>query len=361
MITIGATQDYADEENFKGTAGWWLLHYLKEAGFETSFNMKGQYYLGFEHDSKSYKRFIRSGGSRNNSILVRLEPDSVFPAQYTERISRKYKRVFSPGGIGTIQKRDNLINHPYILCLMPTTPTGYEPNLQEWIVSNVNQGNFTLGHWRQRKGLICMVNGNKVSPKNNSNYWLRRKVAKELGSEMLDVYGPLWNTSIFVKIYHRLGVVVFALKNFTVPNIFSIYGNLLMRFPNAKGPIVNKPLTLQSYKYSVVIENSQTAITEKIFDCLISGVIPIYVGPDLAEYALPEDLAFVTNGCASDIRRIISTTDEEEIEKKLNAIQAFIQGKHFYDNWHASVVFKGVAQEIIDFIKETEKTQEPHQ
>ncbi len=357
LITIGATQDLADEKRLNGTAHWWLLHYLKEAGFETTFSIQGQYYLGFEHDRKAYRRFIDSGGTQEKSILVRLEPDSVFPSQYTKRISKKYQLIFSPGSIGKIQKRKNLVNHPYLLCIKPTAPTGNEPNLQEWIVSNINQGNFTLEHWKQRNGLLCMISGNKVSPKSNSNYGLRRKIAKNLDPKILDVYGPLWSNAIFEKIYHRVGVAVFAIKNLTVPNLFSIYGNLLMQFPNAKGPLVNKPLALQSYKYSVVIENSQTAITEKIFDCLINGVLPIYFGPDLAQYGLPVDLAFVTNGGAEEIRRIVLTTDEEEIEKKLSAIRLFIQSKHFWDNWPASKVYSGVAKEIIDFIQETEKTK----
>lgn len=354
ILTIGATQDFADENRLAGTASWWLLHYLSEAGLETSFKTHGRYYLGFEHDKKSYKRFINSGGDPEKTILIRLEPDAVFPSQYTERVSSKYQLIFSPGGIDFIQKREVLVKHPYLLHIKPTTPTGMEPNLQEWVTSNINQGNFTLDHWKQRDGFICMINGNKVSPKTNTNYGLRRKIAKKLGPKMLDVYGPLWQKGIFEKIYHRLAVAAFAIRNFTMPNIFSIYGNLLMQFPNAKGPVINKQLILQSYKFCVVVENSQTAITEKIFDCLINGVLPIYVGPDLTRYDFPEELAFVIHGEPQEILNIVLNNDEEVIQKKLDAMRSYIQSKHFWDHWPASVVYKGVAQEIIAFIKDIE-------
>lgn len=355
MITVGATQDLADENRLAGTAYWWLLHYLQEAGFETSFSIQGSYYLGFEHDKKSYKRFIDSGGELEKTILVRLEPDSVFPSQYSEKVSKKYQLIFSPGSIGAIQKRENLIKHPYLLHIKPTRPAGNEPNLQEWISSNIDQGNFTLEHWKQRNGLVCMVSGNKVSPKTNSNYGLRRKIAKELDPKILDIYGPLWNKRIFEKIHHRIGVAIFAIKNQTLPNIFSVYGNLLMGFSNAKGPVINKQLLIQSYKYSIVVENSQTAVTEKIFDCLINGVLPIYVGPDLAQYGVPEELAYVIHGSAEEILNILLVADDAEIQRKLDAMRRYIQSKHFWDNWPASKVFGGVAQEIIHFIQETEK------
>lgn len=58
-----------------------------------------------------------------------------------------------------------------------------------------------------------------------------------------------------------------------------------------RGPVVDKDVTLQGFRFALVIENTSFAgyISEKLFDCLHNGTVPVYLGaPDVAEYVPQE-------------------------------------------------------------------------
>ena len=61
---------------------------------------------------------------------------------------------------------------------------------------------------------------------------------------------------------------------------------------NYKGSVDNKSTALLGYKYALIIENSPTYISEKIFDAFTSGCFPIYIGIDLSIFEIPDNLYF---------------------------------------------------------------------
>lgn len=68
-----------------------------------------------------------------------------------------------------------------------------------------------------------------------------------------------------------------------IPKQFDFYGKGWGNNHSYKGIIENKIDTLSNYKFSLCFENmknGQGYITEKIFDCFRSGVVPVYYGAD---------------------------------------------------------------------------------
>jgi len=64
---------------------------------------------------------------------------------------------------------------------------------------------------------------------------------------------------------------------------FDFYSNMAWssRYKNFKGPIEHKRPILKNYRFCICYENSRDLngyITEKIFDCFVSGCVPIYWG-----------------------------------------------------------------------------------
>lgn len=96
---------------------------------------------------------------------------------------------------------------------------------------------------------------------------------------------------------------------------------------------------LKDYRYSIAIENDITPnyITEKIFDCFLSGVIPIYYGaPNLEEY-FNMDSILIFNSIEELKNILLSIRGENGIKfynNNLNSIQEnFIKAKNlWYDN-----------------------------
>jgi hypothetical protein len=97
-----------------------------------------------------------------------------------------------------------------------------------------------------------------------------------------------------------------------------------------KGPCASKFEVFKQYDFCLCIENMAMDgyITEKIFDCLYSGTIPLYLGaPDISNYVEPN--AYI------DCRRFSSWGDtwsyvnsipENEIQEMREAGRSFLRG-----------------------------------
>ncbi len=310
--------------------------------------------ISFNHNPKLYRMFLKSGGSKERSVLVRFEPDSVFPAQYTARVTKKYGLIISPGSSSSILQSDLQIHWPYKYHLNPAEPESTDPSLKDVLKSDSHARLFTLENWEDRSHQLTMVAGNKVSSISRANYSLRRKLAKLLPPSVLNVYGPLWQGSLYQKIRHRLAVLVATIEQGSWPNLREIYGNLLRSYPTAKGPIIDKHALLQDSKFSLVIENSNSIVTEKIFDAIINGSLPIYVGPNLETVGLPSDLVYQISGDSKEILEILNLTRTSEIEKRLKALFEFIESPFFWKHWEAGMVYQQMANEIIEYLSKVE-------
>lgn len=113
----------------------------------------------------------------------------------------------------------------------------------------------------------------------------------------VDLYGMGWNrwwsrTAMWLPYWRHLGA------------IRSVY----------RGPCASKFEVMQTYDFCLCFENMAMKgyITEKIFDCLYAGVIPLYLGaPDIGEHVPPE--AFI------DVRRF---ADWDEMWRHVRGLPA---------------------------------------
>ncbi len=126
---------------------------------------------------------------------------------------------------------------------------------------------------------FSMMAANKYSSSSNELYSLRRKVIKEfeyLSREVFHLFGPGWGN------HHCFGLP---------------YTNRLKKIlrhtppTSYKGVADNKIDCLARYKFSFAIENyrgSDGYISEKIHDCFMAGVVPIYSGDSNVSRIVPE-------------------------------------------------------------------------
>jgi hypothetical protein len=85
------------------------------------------------------------------------------------------------------------------------------------------------------------------------------------------------------------------------------------RYPSYRGACADKFATLNRYRFSLCFENARDIdgyITEKLFDCLLAGTVPVYRGaPDIDRY--------VPGECFIDLRRFASY---DELYRYLQAL-----------------------------------------
>jgi len=315
---------------------------LKEAGFNLTLEPEGDLLLAIDHNRSGYQNFIKAGGEAKQTLLLRLEPRTIFPSQYTKSVDSKYNRIISPGKVSDDPDIPLEIGWPYEYHADPNYPKLKSAMLNEIIRETSRAKLFELEHWLSRPIHVCLIASNKVSPVSDDNYSLRRRIARELEGDLLEIYGQLWNDSLLKKCRHRLAVAIFAIKQGTFPSVKSIYGELFRSYPNAKGSIENKHLVLVESKFSIVVENSMENVTEKIIDVLVNGAIPIYVGPGLRHIGFPDGIAIQSSGEPEEIRKILNDTPTEQVALLLKKAHDFIQSPIFFENWSEEAVYKQI-------------------
>jgi hypothetical protein len=155
-----------------------------------------------------------------------------------------------------------------------------------------------------RKKLFCLISSNKIIDHPNSAYSKRVELINYFENHQkhdFDLWGKGWG---------GLGLSVY------------------------KGETIDKVATGSNYRFQFAIENStgyDGYITEKIFDCFKSGVIPVYLGPENITDHIP-DGAFVDlrsfDSVGALFERLKNWSHEEYLEKAHN-IEKFLNSEDF--------------------------------
>lgn len=209
-------------------------------------------------------------------------------------------------------------------------PKGYE--LEQWPREDARSG-------------MCMIAGNKKSMKEKELYSDRFSALDYFDKSSWNValFGNNWGQRSFAGWMRPL-------------NKLSIARGLNYKAPNSyQGACENKLECMKKYKYSICYENSLSDngyITEKIFDSMFSGCIPIYLGASNITEFVPEELFiqrqdFETNEA---LAAHLGTITRDEYTIKQNKIKEYakqFKQSTFYDATWA----KEIAKHCINLIK----------
>lgn len=174
-----------------------------------------------------------------------------------------------------------------------------------------------------RKKRVVVINGNhKPRVRDREQYSLRIHAMAELSKiGVVDLYGMGWD-----RWWSRNAMWLPYWRNYRA--LMSIY----------KGKCASKFEVLQNYDFCLCFENMKMDgyITEKLFDCLYAGTIPLYMGaPDIFEY-IPADVFVDCRKYSTWIEmwEDVVIMPAEKIEAMKMAGRTFLQSdkaKKFYD------------------------------
>jgi hypothetical protein len=303
---------------------------------------QADFLICINHCRETCKSFLTFSGSMRKAALIRLEPAAVYPAQYQPRTLRMYSCVVTPGDINSSPD----IPWPYYYNQNPLTPDIGTPSLQNVVSMNAQLGIYEFDNWRSRQVLLSLIASNKVSPTTQNNYKLRRTLASSLSGTYLKIYGGLWNVNLRTRLKHRLGVMNFSLKSGLIPNLMEIYGSFFKKYPSAYGPIEDKHLITSASKFSLIIENDNNYVSEKLIDALIGGSIPIYIGGDFARFGIPSELVISGLKNKQEIEEFLENFEDEKVEAFQKKLIEWLQSPLFYSRWDGDRVFASIANEI---------------
>lgn len=192
--------------------------------------------------------------------------------------------------------------------------TTFKRNIPYYFENNINDTAF-----KERK-LVTGISGNKHS-----------KHIDELYSERERVY------SFFEKNY---------------PDDFSFYGTGWDKkeHPCYGGRVENKSEIFHQFKFAICFENMKNVkdyVTEKIWDCLCSGIVPIYAGANNVYEYVPRDCYidyFEFENC-EELAHFLLQMKEEEYNNYLNAAQRLLETDVkdiFSGNEYARLIYNAI-------------------
>lgn len=310
---------------------------------------KAQFLICLNHNKKIYKEFRKNGGKSENTALIRLEPAAVFPSQYKSKTEKLYGKVITPGNVDGIS--ETIVTWPYYFNQNPLVPDEKHEELKSVTSSIFRDVKFDTDSWKARKILLSMIASNKVSPTRENNYKIRRRVAHDLPSNILSIYGGLWGASLNERVIHRISVLISAIKSGTYPHLGEVYGNLLRRYPLAFGKVQNKHDIVRQSKFSLVIENDNHYVSEKLIDALLGGSIPIYFGGDFTKVGIPRSAVVSDLSTATDILNFLNTSRDSDADAYLNAAKKWLTSPSFYSEWSGNSVFAKIGDEIATYFR----------
>lgn len=179
--------------------------------------------------------------------------------------------------------------------------TNYQVTFPSYYLENIGKYH---SDWDERKFIVAVIGNKYVVPACcpslyrplEFSWWIRKKIAQL-------VFGTLSKNSFPVKDLQLQDMRLEYISFFMSHGLLDLYGkgwdslrNLPPRWQkklaillegNSVNPCENKLETIKNYKYGLCIENAKLPgyVTEKIIDCLVSKVIPVYMGaPDIEKY-----------------------------------------------------------------------------
>lgn len=210
----------------------------------------------------------------------------------------------------------------------------------------IHSGQTEFLPFTQKKKLCTLIAGNKSINHPLELYSERIRAINwftDNHPEDFDFYGMGWDlynfkTRPFSKVLNR---ITFLGKLFA--REWSLY----------KGPVKDKLETLKNYKFCICYENArdiQGYITEKIFDALAAGCIPVYWGaPNIHEF-IPADCYIDKSKFNSyeELYVYLKSMPENEYNRRLSAIKNYLnsdQHKLFEADYNAGLVVKRLTHE----------------
>jgi hypothetical protein len=255
-----------------------------------------------------------------NPALVVFEPRIVNPYEYRKDVLARFNHVI---GISPLQKlNDQAIE--WRQGQIPETVT----------LSRDHEISFI----RSRSLTVGIINENKQSLVSGSQYATRVRAIRSLSRAgfCVVVAGRNWDRPLrwlafkYLKEYQR------ALRGKTIISLANLYffRPTSKDFFSAKfvGAVKDAVGFLKTVDVALVIENENNYVSEKLFQALLAGALPIYLGPPLKDFDIPR-VALEFSGSASDLPHFLEALDPNDALEVLRTGREWISSPEARRLW----------------------------
>lgn len=261
---------------------------------------------------------------KNKMILILWEPPIINPKLHSHEYLSNFGYIYVPS-----KQWAKKFNSIYF----------------KWPIGDF-KSKLKMSYYKYRENSAVMIQANKINFFKGENYSLRRiSLYKSLTlKHPIKLYGSNWDK---IPVIETFKAFVHFLLNFKLGFSVNAIRYASCEYPHYEGITKNKFSTLEKYKYSIVIENHNSYISEKIFDSLNAGCITIYVGPNLVDYGLHKNMAIQSEpdhkSILENLQKVMNLSDSEIISL-YNTQQYHLQ--RVKSKWNNEIVLINLAKDI---------------
>jgi hypothetical protein len=296
-------------------------HLLTAGKLSQSFNPSKDIYVAMDLDAKTIREMSTLGVSPKNAILLRFEPAIVCPLNFSTRAERLFSRILDVG-----------------------RQTQREKNWEYW-PQNWSDSFNSLLVTRPKSRIdsrLVLINANKLSLIKNEQYSFRRHL---IHSFPIDTFGPNWDSGLAQRLRTLAAEVIISLVNGYIPRLRSLRF-WLKKHPSLQGLSDDKLETLAKYRTAVVVENSPEYLSEKLFDAIFAGCIPIYVGPKVEDFGIPAGLVVQTLPNVQAFDSAVAKANRIDYGRWCAEREVFLTNPSTKERWASESVFDRIILKI---------------
>ncbi|MFC5503408.1 hypothetical protein ACFPJ4_14260 [Lysinimonas soli] len=327
LSVVGATAA-GDLAGYAATEYGVLLDLLRERGHRLvePTGTDATHFVAMDHDRRSFSA-IADRVPRHRRQLIVFEPRVVLPDNYWVSVRAQYGDVLS---VGAESATPGMVIIPW-------------PQ-HDWRAHPTPAGEHVAG-------TSVLVNSNKISMISGSLYGLRRDVIRAFDRDdlPLTLAGSNWSRrGARVQIENARALAYAIVKRERIDP-----GEWSSRLPlggsvNNVGIVADKQAVLAEHEFAVVIENSANYVSEKLFDAVMAGCVPLYVGPPLQHMGIPDDVAIQLGRAPkpeafTETVRTLGTAQKAGV---LRAGAAWLADDQTYQTWAMPHALVRLANEI---------------
>lgn len=306
-----------------------FFHELKASLFRRGYHLRTQDFHPAETSELCLyvnlpRKKMKEGSSlipRDRSHLLMLESEVTLPSQWSRRRHLPFRTVFTWNDDWADNQKYFKFTHAFR------------------IPKKVHNARF------ERERLCTLISSGHIAFYRNELYSERIKSIRWFEKnhpEAFEFYGIGWDRPAFtgnriVNLCNRIP----GLRKWAAPELRSW-----------RGPVTNKQDALARYRFAICYENVygiRGYITEKIFDCMFAGTIPIYWGAEEISDVIPEDCFVDRRRFKSheDLYEYLTAMSESEHARRIRVIESFLQSKAA-DQFDAAMVADQLVRTAIE-------------
>jgi hypothetical protein len=157
--------------------------------------------------------------------------------------------------------------------------------------------------------------------------------------------GPNWDQGLVETLKQDTYLIKECLLARKLPRLQNLRWKKV-RLDNVKyyGEIENKEEFFRNVSICLCIENDSDHFSEKFFDCVQAGVVPLYCGPKLSLHNIPGGIAIEVGSNPREILSTLRTLNHDTISAFQENGSRWLENE--FENWSEPVGMQRLATEI---------------